>query len=225
MGGSVSDANGRTLLFVSDCETVETPCGVFEGCQLWRGTNCGLRQGTTVDTWYKRGVGIVKQAIRGTTEAEQLLTAYEVHGTGLLPFAAGNHWEYHPSRLGENLSYTCTADCVYADDRVVTMAMYYGLTRSGWNENSFGDMMLAMRSGYVQDDAAGSHLRDVSHFMERAELLAAGAYEMAHAKAALAVMRRIFETDEEYSPDHTTKGHWNFFNLLSFTFKNRSTFF
>ena len=35
LGETFSGTDGATLSFVSDSETVETPCGKFENCQLW----------------------------------------------------------------------------------------------------------------------------------------------------------------------------------------------
>ena len=52
----MTDEDGNTLTFVATGETVETPSGTFEGCELWETADDGL----VCQTWYADGVGIVK---------------------------------------------------------------------------------------------------------------------------------------------------------------------
>lgn len=61
---------------------------------------------------------------------------------------------------------------------------------------------------------------DVTHAVERAELLAKTPVEKAHSKAAASVARRIMATDPEYNPQHTASGHWNFFERRMVCEKN-----
>lgn len=215
VGQSITDSDGATLTFVSDNESVETPCGVFEGCQLWRCVftqYSGIKNGQTSDTYYKSGVGIVKQVGRGELDYEQTLCGYTVKGDGLLPFTAGNRWEYRLSDLPKLMEYEYICECAYEDDKNVTMAMYVGMKRTGYDEDDFDEMMLAMRESYCEAvDEKNERLIDVSHYIERANALAKTPYEKAFISAAESTMKRIFDTDKEFNPNRTAHGDWNFF--------------
>ena len=96
LGQTYVALDGRTLTFVSDNETVETPAGRFEGCQIWvtRFWNDDGKQ--VFKSYYKDGVGIVRhEAIHdGVTDAYSL-KSYEIKGgQGLLPFAKGKLYIY-----------------------------------------------------------------------------------------------------------------------------------
>lgn len=76
---------------ISTCETVTTPCGVFEGCLHIEKVDA---DGDRSDTWYKEGVGIVRSCIDSPL-GEKVLCAYEIKGgEGYLPIALGNRWCY-----------------------------------------------------------------------------------------------------------------------------------
>ena len=61
VGESRTGTDGTKLTFASAVETVETPCGVFEDCQLWVTEQYGEYSGYCINkVWYKSGVGIVK---------------------------------------------------------------------------------------------------------------------------------------------------------------------
>ncbi|MBQ8510304.1 MAG: RNA polymerase sigma factor [Clostridia bacterium] len=211
-GESITGTDGCTLTFAADCETVETPAGVFEGCELWitRGQRGEWR------TWFKRDVGIVKQT---GEKSCRLLKSYRVSGGGLFPMAAGNRWEYDAEKP-DTIQYENIIDMVYAGEKSVTLALHIHTVRTCWDENSWEDMILWMRTGYIRHISDEFHLSDVSHAMERAEALAATPAQRLHTTAACSVMRRIFATDREFNPNRTASGHWNFFQRYSATVKD-----
>ncbi len=206
LGGVHTDADGHTLTFAGENETVETPAGVFEGCERW--VNAVDKKGEWT-TWFKPGVGIVKQT---SLETCRLLKAYRVSGEGRFPIAAGNHWEYE-AVLPDCFRYENIVDLVGADEEVFTLSIRWAVERLYWDENSWEDAAIAMRSGYCKPlDGGNEQLVDVSHYMERMEALADTPRRRAHTKAACSVMRRIFDTDPDFTPDAKAKGHWNFFS-------------
>lgn len=216
VGESVTDSDGATLTFVSDNETVETPCGVFEGCQLWRCVftqYSGIKNGQTSDTYYKSGVGIVKQVGHGEFDYEQTLCAYSVKGEGLLPFAKGNRWEYRLADIPKYMEYENICECAYADDKKVTMAMYVGMKRTGYDEDDFDEMMCAITDGYrVEGKDEIWHLADVSQYIKRAKELAKTPYEKTLIAGVQSFMQRAYDTEEEFSPNRTASGHGNGFD-------------
>ncbi|MBQ8551819.1 MAG: RNA polymerase sigma factor [Clostridia bacterium] len=217
VGEHIRGSDGTVLTFVSDSENVTTPCGEFEACQLWRVTD---DKGLHIDTYYSRGVGIVRQVGTGKHEYDHILSAYSVTGDGLLPFVAGNRWEYQLIGLEKGIDYECIHEVEYADDKKVTMAMYHSLKRSSWDDDNFDNMMRAIRTSYYYyeegDDDPDGHVVDMSHYMERAEALAATAFEKAHAASACSAMRRIYDTCRK-GEGKTATGHWNFFQYLDVT--------
>ena len=60
LGETFVGTDGATLSFVSGSETVETPCGKFENCQLWI-TKLWDDDGKSIfKSYYKDGIGIVR---------------------------------------------------------------------------------------------------------------------------------------------------------------------
>jgi len=218
VGESICGTDKWKLTFVSDSETVTVPAGSFENCQLWRCEG----DGDTNDTYYARGVGIVKQVRKGSSAGTHELIAYNVRGEGLLPLVEGNRWEYGSADIPDGIKHEYICETVYADGRNITMAMYDYSEREYYDENSFDQMILAMREEYVcpLDDSDEWRLNDVSHYITRAEELAKTPVEKAHIKAATSVMRRIFDTDEDANPNRTASGHWNFFQYLTVSKKD-----
>lgn len=234
VGESVTGTDGSTLTFVSDSETVETPAGVFNGCQLWMTKYASWRGQNTVKSYYKTGVGIVRfEHSEGSPADVRVLKSYRITGgSGLLPLAAGNRWEYadlyDQSVLKSFLSITVT----HADEKSVILASENGIERLKYDENSWLDMIQQIRTEYCTE---GDHpeIRDVSHAVRRAEELAKTPMEKAHTKAAASVIRRIMDTDPTFHPGCTATGHWNFFaknivlkknNTLTITHNSRWSF-
>lgn len=213
VGDSITDDCSNTLTFVAVGETVVTPCGTFQNCELWR-TTAQDREETL--TWYCEGVGIVKQKTitPGKTEVRLLKSYTVVGGEGRLPCAVGNVWEYTSDNDPSILSIRSRMEIVHADEESVVFSNDWYVLRLRYDPDSWSEMALQMRSDYWADDDKGeSHLTDVRPVIERCEALASTPYQKAHTRLAAATMRRILESDEEFNPDRTHSGHWNFFDI------------
>lgn len=209
-GEFIAASDGTTLTFGGDGISVTTPCGVFENCSLWI-TN---HENTTYSTYYKTDVGIVKQVKKDTLVTEtRTLKNYRIFGgKGVLPFAAGNMWEYDAGYDSGIMSHSCVYTVCHADKDNIIIAGNNETHRHKYDENSWLDMIQQIRSEYWVESGDGRELiQDVSRAIERAEILAKTPMEKAHTKAACSVIRRILDTDPTFNPDHTAVGHWNFF--------------
>ena len=206
-----------TLTFAADNVTADTACGVFDGCELWISDTFRWGRNYIVKTYYKRNIGIVRSEviIDGRLDVN-VLKKYTINGgEGLIPFAVGNRWEY------ETLGYPKGID----SENIYEVTSFDGVNVILWNssydhrvkydENSWEEMIMNARNGYVRFlDRTGNReeLADVSYPMSRAEELAVTPIQKAHTKSANSVMRRILDTDTNFNPNATAKGHWNFFN-------------
>ena len=214
LGDSIAATDGSTLTFASDSETVRTPCGKFEKCQLWiirQQTEFGL---STYRTYYKDGVGIVRQEHKrdGFIDS-RVLKAYDIKGgTGLLPIAIGNTWEYDDEYDNKFLESSLRLEVAFADESSAVITMLESCERKEYNENSWLDMIQKIRNEYYFDDGKDEKVCDVYGAIERAEMLAKTPLEKAHTKAAASVARRILDTNPVFNPDYKATGHWNFFN-------------
>ena len=215
LGETYVASDGRTLTFASDCETVETPAGRFEGCQLWVITLWNDNGKHVYKSYYKDGVGIVRhEATRDGVSDAYSLKAYEIKGgQGLLPFAKGNTWEYvyeyDPESIASELVFTVD----YANEEKVMLSLWEQKLRVRYNENDWLDMIGQIRCDYYYDNDKGeSVLCDITPAIERAEQLAVTPMQKAHTKAAASVARRILTTDPVYNPKCSATGHWNFFS-------------
>ncbi len=215
VGKTITGSDGTTLTFISDNETVKTPCGTFDNCQLWVTRYTEDYIGVAISkNYYKSGVGIVKHEHKesGFTDT-RVLSAYNiVGGEGLLPLAKGNTWEYADEYNHEVMISSLTLEVAHADDKGAIVTSQRSFERFKYDENSWLDMIQEIRNEYCNHGEGGSYkLLDVSHAVERAEALAKTPMEKAHTKAAASVIRRIMETDHEFNPGNTATGHWNFF--------------
>ena len=214
LGDSFTATDGSTLTFASDNETVMTPCGKFEKCQLWivrQKTEYGL---SAYRTYYKEGVGIVRQEhkLDGFTDS-RVLKAYDIKdGDGLLPIASGNVWEYADEYDSEFLESSLRVEVAFADESSAVITVLEACERKEYNENSWLDMIQKIRNEYYFDDGKNEKICDVYGAIERAETLAKTPLEKAHTKAAASVARRILDTNPIFNPDCKATGHWNFFN-------------
>ncbi len=217
LGESFIGTDGTKLTYVSDRETVNTPRGNFENCQLWEVRRFTDTQKILCKTYYKEGVGIVRQdhITDGTTNT-YLLSRYEIKGgRGFLPMFCGNTWEYEttfaPNVLFSNLKFTVS----FADDKQVLVSCFKNIERVGYDESSWADAVQEIANDYSCMKKDGTWcLCDVSFAIERAERLAQTPVEKAHTKAATSVARRILSTDPGFNPNYTATGHWNFFNRV-----------
>ncbi len=208
VGEAYTGTDGSSLTFESDNATVETPCGVFDGCQVWvtvKGTE-------RVRACYKEGVGLVRLEHRldGVTEARSL-KACKVRGGGLLPLNRGNRWEYAAGFDPECVSYDTGMEVIYSDGEKALFTQASHIRRMGYDENSWTEMMMQIRNEYYHFENGDEHICDVSHAVERAELLAKTPLEKAHTRLAASTVRRIMATDPDFNPGCASVGHWNFF--------------
>ena len=208
-------SDGKTLTFASDCETVDTPAGRFEGCRLWV-TQLWNDDGKSIyKSYYKDGVGIVRQdSVHDGVIDTYLLKRYSIKGgEGLLPLAKGNAWAYDfvcdPAAIASELSF----EVAYASEDKIMLASWEQKLRLAYNEQDWLDMIGQIRCDYYYDNEKGeSVLCDVEPAIKRAEALAATPMQKAHTKAMASVARRIMQTDPVFNPDYKATGHWNFFS-------------
>ena len=214
VGESFVGSDGTTLTFASDNETVDTPAGRFEGCQLWITRKWGDWGKSVAKSYYKDSVGIVRHehTIDGATDV-RVLKAYNVKGgKGLLPFSVGNTWEYAAEYDPEAMISELTFAVEFADEERVLLSTFGRLERLKYDENAWLDMVQQIANDYVDEKKNGnSFICDVTPAIERAEALAKTPMERAHTKAAASVARRIMATDTTFNPEYTATGHWNFF--------------
>jgi len=210
VGDTKTATDGTTLTFAADEETVQTPAGVFEHCQVWI-TRCLAEYSGFCENrvWYCGGVGIVQYArtVDDLTEVRQL-KHYNVRGDGLLPFVSGNTWEYADTYPSDALVTELVFRVTHADEERVIVASRDFCERLRYDEDSWLDMIQQIRNEYWIDENGCGKLGDISVPLKRVEALAGTPMEMAHTKAALSVVRRIIMGE---TPNSGYTGHWNFF--------------
>lgn len=212
VGESRTGTDGTKLTFVSDGETVETPCGDFENCQLWVTELFGDYSGYCINkVWYKSGVGIVKYEHTADDLTDvRLLSKYDISGgKGLLPLAAGNTWEYSDTYDHDVMVSEFEVTVTHADSGSVMLATRGFAERFRYDENSWLDMIEQIRNEYWIYENDEGKLGDISLPLERVEALAVTPMEKAHSKAAVSVARRIIAGE---TPGNDYTGHWNFFD-------------
>ncbi|MEA4833076.1 MAG: sigma-70 family RNA polymerase sigma factor [Oscillospiraceae bacterium] len=197
-------SDGSLLTYASSDEIVETPAGLFDGCQLW----VTKHDNEAYKTYYKDGTGIVKQERKcdGITEI-RLLKSCNIRGKGLLPCANGNTWEYEALYDPSVKEHTCRYTICFADGKKAILSGNWDIHRLRYDENCWIDMIEQIRNDYWDEDK----VCDVSFPMERAKVLAKTPLQKAHTNAACSVAQRILATDIKFNPNYTETGHWNFF--------------
>lgn len=227
LGESFVGSDGTRLSFISDNESVDTPAGRFESCQLWEVRRWTDTQKIICKTYYKDGVGIVRQdhITDGTTDTCTLST-YEIKGgSGLLPCASGNTWEYVSNHSPDVLLSELKIKVSFADDERTLVSYWVNTERIGYDKNSWLDTVQEIANEYYHTKkGGGQYICDVYPAIERAELLAATPMEKAYTKAAASVARRILATDTKFNPEYTATGHWNFFGREYIRKKNDSLY-
>ncbi|MBE6616918.1 MAG: sigma-70 family RNA polymerase sigma factor [Ruminococcaceae bacterium] len=214
VGHTINGSNGVTLTFEAKDVTVDTPAGRFEGCELWTTREIDDWRPMRTDTYFKRGVGIVKQEciLPAEIEARVLKSYHIVGGDQLLPLCAGNSWEYTMEKQSDLMEHELKYEMIHADGETVNISHYYCVRRVEYDQNNTIDMILKMRNDYVKTLPDGNEsLTDVSPLINRAREFATTPYEKTIAESACSVMERILATDEEFNPNRTQAGHWNFF--------------
>jgi len=209
-GMSVSDvyegSDGSKLIFAEDGVRIDTACGSFEDCHKW----VTEKKDFTYVTYYKRGVGIVKQECIDTYQTDvHILKAYYVNGDGYLPLCEGNFWEYDSSYNEKFVYHTLSCRVAYSEENRTLVTSTFEFDRLGYDESSWVEMMGQIREDYF--DSEKHKVCDISYPMQKVAELAETPLQKAHTKVALSVAKRIIETNKEYTPDCTATGHWNFF--------------
>ena len=226
LGERFEATDGATLTFASDNETVETPCGKFENCQLWI-TKLWSDEGKLIfKSYYKDGVGIVRHdhTNDGITEVH-LLKRYNVkNAKGLLPIDEGNTWEYVSQYDSEFVASEMVLTVSFANDEKVIFSSWMNSARANYDENSWLEAIKNIRCDYYKEKKGSYFINDITPVIERAERLAVTPMEKAHTKAAASVARRIISTDQNFNPDCKTTGHWNFFSRNAVQ-KKKDTFY
>jgi len=222
MGETFTGSDGSTLTFVSGSETVKTPAGIFEDCQLWITEPANWQLKTIIKTYYKGGIGIVKhEYIANGISDTRLLSSYHLAGgAGLLPMAAGNRWEYASEYPCDIMRTELTYEVSFADEARVMLTCWENTERLKYDENSWTDMVQQIANECYNSDT--NKVCDVTCLVERAEALAKTPVEKAYTKAAASVARRIMDTDPVFNKGCTAAGYWNFFNRSTIIRKNGS---
>ena len=217
LGETYVGSGGNTQTFASDSETVVTPAGKFENCQLWITKYTSNYLKSTFKTYYKEGVGIVKciHTNAGITSDPLVLKNYDVKGDGLLPLSEGNTWNYAFENYSDIIENELKFTVSFSDDKKAIIVCNHDIMRLDYDENSWLEMMQKMRSEYYYEKRGAHILKDVIPAVIRAEELAKTPLEKAHTKAAASVVRRILETDKAFNNesgrDTPVTGHVNVF--------------
>ncbi|MBR4743199.1 MAG: RNA polymerase sigma factor [Oscillospiraceae bacterium] len=205
-----TSGDGRVTLTLKEAESpVTVPAGTYEHCLIYE-TKGESYQPFDVETVVCPGIGIVKQTdrIHGICF---LLTSSDVQGSGRIPLAAGNIWNYHTEQDGSNLlrQDEQSIEIIYATNRQVTASVrVYAETE--YDTSTWAGNMAAARNLYEKD----GKLCDVEQYLRRAEELASTPREKAHTAATADVMRRIFRTDPVTNPACLERGVRNYFKPL-----------
>lgn len=214
-GDTVTSSDEKiTLTYLKNDGACDTPAGHFENCSVYviDGERYGL---THCETWLCDGIGIVRQIVTKHDDSyEWVLSSYKTSGKGgLLPFEAGNRWEY---ALAEREATGITErenifEVTACDAGSVTLSNMNFMAVTGYYDTWEGKTAEA-RYCYCKNITSDDEiLCDVSGAMKRAEELAVTKRQKLHTAIANKVMRRIFETDPAENPNYTEKGRWNFF--------------
>ena len=213
-GDTVTSSDGITLTYLKNGGACDTPAGHFENCSVY--VIDGVLYGRfNCETWLCDGIGIVRQIVtRHDNPYEWVLSSYKTGGKGgLLPFEAGNHWEYalaerETAEIAEKENIFEVTAC---DAGSATLSYINFVAVTSYYDTWEGKTAEA-RYGYCKNITPDDEiLCDASGAMKRAEELAVTKRQKLHTAIANKVMRRIFETDPAENPDYTEKGRWNFF--------------
>jgi tetratricopeptide (TPR) repeat protein len=211
----ISSDGKLTLKFAQSGASVDTPAGHFNDCDVFMldGERYGLKY---AETYFCRGIGIVKQIVeRNGRKSIWVLSSYQIKGgEGMIPFAAGNRWQYEC--LTRDMAINCERENIfevtgYRDGQAAVASACFVLNL-GYNDTWEGNTIKARRDYYDDREC----LTDVRPEIERAVELAGTKRQKIHAEIAKNVMFRILDTDPGFNPNYTEKGRWNFFqyNLI-----------
>ena len=217
-GYTYVSTSGAKLTLISNGETVETPAGTFDNCELWESVSCEDYSGEYFRSWIKRGVGIVMHKRIVVDEAETIvLSSYNVKGDGVFPISKGNEWSYE--RLSDVPSVVRKIDLkvTHADGKKAALYSTEYAERLYYDENSFSDMAYAVRSEYF--DQGREVACDVRDYVKKLTAAAKTKAEKAHARIASKVMNRIMD-ESNVTENRLYNSIWNFFDYYRIVNKN-----
>lgn len=202
-----SDGN-CSLTYEKNGITAETAVENFENCKLFITKDYG----SIYYVYYKDGVGLVRFENKTFGLTATLKDYHIAGGKGLFPMAVGNRWEYES---GFNSDYVDNKHCyeiVALKDSTAFLKAPYFEHRTGFDENSWNDMIYAYRSKYYKASGTDDEeLQDVSKYMDRAKELAKTKWQKIYTDISTKVMQRIFDTNPTYNKNAKRYGRWNFF--------------
>lgn len=208
VGETYVGSNRKTsLTYLDDDAVAETACGIFWGCRVWE----NKMYGSTVRTYYKPNIGIVRMEFSlGSKQDVSVLKSYNVvGGTGLIPLAKGNRWEYEVVSLNKKAFADQNVYEVVSFDGETAMLSHFGyVERVAIDTDDWLDNMRYARNHY---STRSGELIDVSEQLARAKELAKTPLQKEHTRIATEVMERIFGTSQKTNPDTRVVGIWNFF--------------
>lgn len=191
--------------------TVETPCGKYENCvcYIFEGEHYGL---TYCETYFCPNTGIVRQrSVRNGHDQDWRLSKCEIKGgSGIVPFAEGNRWEYQwVSETDIIFDVESVYEATYTENRKAILSHYTYIKELGYNESTWRGNMMKARFSYWKEDT--DELIDVMPILKKAETLAVTKREKLHTAIAQNVMERMQTTNPSFNPEYTEKGYRNFF--------------
>lgn len=212
VGETYTGSDKSTLTFLSASDTVITPAGSFDRCQVWETKYISWRGPCVCRAYYKDGIGIVRLEHENDGQTDvRVLKSYDIlGGKGLLPLAAGNTWEYGDEYAEGSLISSLSLAVTHADTESMIVASRSFVERLAYSEDSWLDKIELVRNEYHGEDGDKTWIRDVSHAADRAIELAETPVQRVHAKAAAKVFRRIMDTEPE-NLNRSADGIWNFF--------------
>lgn len=215
--GETIREQGRSAVLLSVAETVDTPAGRFENCELWEMDN-------RISIYVKPDVGIVKCVSYEIYDScGILLGEYSIKsGSGKMPFGVGNSWIY-VSASPESIDFREEYEVIFADeDGRTVLSSFTVYERAKYDESSWKDMVLKLKADYYAMannadwndwDADGSMRMKIFDTLQRMKELAATPYEKHFTDRADSAMRRIITSNPNYVPDCKEVGLWNFFDV------------
>ena len=177
VGESIKSDDGKginmSLTFADDKVTVTTPAGTFENCEKWITTGPHIE----THTFYKEDVGIVKQIQTDyPSYNEWVLVRYEIKGgSGMLPLAAGNYWDYQPMGYDpEKEKFISRREVIYADEEKATIADFSVSARLRYDSSDWYETISELKDKWSYYDKKDNllHYNDVSEILTRAAALA-----------------------------------------------------
>ena len=208
-GYVMTGSDGTTLTLLNKTETVNTPAGVFEGCELWEIIPAADYASEVYRACYKRGVGMVKFCEIINDEVETaVLSAYSVKKSdSLLPLDTDNTWEYTRQSEYPSVYRNIKVKVVFKSDEKANLAVLSETERLYYDEHSFADMAYAVRSEYFDHE---DKITDVRDYVNKLCANAETKLQKAHAKAASSVMNRLMD-ENGITENDRYKNVWNFF--------------